>query len=131
MAGILGHVQSFVNTQELPPVTKFTYLKGILRGQEAAAISGIAVTEENYDIALRTLQDKYGRKDVIVESLYASFQKIPTATNEFADVQYTYDAIERLLKQVETHEDVNHQHLLIPQNSVKVSHGYRYKVGGI
>ena len=47
--------QSSVNTQELPPVTKFTYLKGILRGQAAAAISGIAITEENYDIALRTL----------------------------------------------------------------------------
>ena len=107
--------QSSVNTQELPSVTKFTYLKGILRGQAAAAISGIAVTEENYDIALRTLRDKYGRKDVIVESLYASFQKIPIASNEFADVQHTYDAIERILKQLETHEDVNHQRLLIPQ----------------
>ena len=78
--------QSSVNMQELPPVTKFTYLKGILRGQAAAAISGIAVTEENYDVALHTLPDKYRRKDVIVESLYTSFQKIPIATNEFADV---------------------------------------------
>ena len=103
--------QSSFITQELPPVTKFTYLKEILsRGQAAAAISGIAVAEENYDITLRTLQ-----KVVIVESLYASFQKITTATNEFADVQYTYEAIERLMKQLETQEDVNHQHLLIPQ----------------
>ena len=62
--------------------------------------------EENYDIALRTLRDKYGRKDVIVESLYASFQKIPNASNESADVQHTYDATERILKQLETHEDV-------------------------
>ena len=54
-----------------------------------------------------------------------------TASNEFADVQYTYNVIERLLKQLETHEDVNHQRLLILQNSVRVSCGYRYKVGGI
>ena len=121
--------QSSVNTQERPSVTKFTYLKGILTGQAAAAISGKAVTEENYDIALRTHRDKYGRKDVIVESLYASFQKIPIASNEFADVQHTYDAIQWILKQLETH-DVNHPRLLIP-NSVKVSRGYRHKVGGI
>ena len=50
--------QSSVNMQDLPPVTKFTYLKGILRRQAAAVISGIAVMEENYDIALRTLPRK-------------------------------------------------------------------------
>ena len=106
--------QSSVDTQELPSVTKFTYLKGSLEGlQAAAAISGIAVTEENYDI--RTLRDKYGRNDVIVESLYASLQKTPIALNEFANVQHTYDTIERILKQLETHEDVNHQRLPIPQ----------------
>ena len=71
-----GTFQSLVNTQELPSVTKFTYLKEILTRQAASAISGIAVMEENYAIALCTLCDKYGRKDVIVESLYASLQKI-------------------------------------------------------
>ena len=39
-------LQSSGNTEELPAVYNFTYLKGILRGQEAAAISGIAVTDD-------------------------------------------------------------------------------------
>ena len=50
-----------VDQQNLPKVSKFTYLKGVLRGAAAAAISGIAITNENYDLAVTLLKERFGK----------------------------------------------------------------------
>ena len=47
-----------VDQQNLSKVSKFTYLKGVLRGTAAAAISGIiAITNDNYDLAVTLLKE--------------------------------------------------------------------------
>ena len=58
----------------LPPVAKFSYLKSILKGSAAAAISGILVSNENYDMALLLLKERFGRPEKIIESLYSCSQ---------------------------------------------------------
>lgn len=45
--------ESSVDKQDLPKVAKFNYLRGTLKGQAATALTGIAVTNENYDLALK------------------------------------------------------------------------------
>ena len=45
-----------VDQQHLSKVSKFTYLKGVLRGAAAVAISGIAITNDNYDLAVTLLK---------------------------------------------------------------------------
>ena len=44
---------SSVHEQNLPKVSKFSYLKSVLKNSAAAAISVIPVTSENYDITER------------------------------------------------------------------------------
>jgi len=50
---------------------KFGYLKLALRGAAFTAISGIVLTNDNYDVAVALLKQKFGRLDSIVKMLYS------------------------------------------------------------
>ena len=54
-----------VDQQNLYKISKFTYLKGILKGAAATAISGIAITSDNYDLAVTLLKERFGRPDAV------------------------------------------------------------------
>ena len=62
--------------QTLPAVSKFSYLKGLFKGSALSAIAGISLTSENYSSVIKLLQEKFGRKEAIVESLYIPSYKI-------------------------------------------------------
>ena len=114
--------ESSVHRQDIPKVVKYSYLKGVLRGSAASAITGVSITNEGYDVAIRILQEKFGNKEAIVEALYAKLQRLPTASNKFSDIKYTHDVIEKLLRQLESQgEMVNQQKMLIYQLLSKFS----------
>ena len=85
------HVYSLaVHEQDIPNVTKFSYLKGSLRNAAATAIYGISVTNDNYPVAIKILHDKFGKKENIIEALYSRLQHLPMATNRFSDIKHSY-----------------------------------------
>ena len=45
---------------DIEEVKKFTYLKWFLTGEASRAVKGLAVTTENYEEALQTLDERYG-----------------------------------------------------------------------
>ena len=105
-----------VHEQELPKVTKFSYLKSSLRGTAANAISGISITNDNYDTAIKLLGDKFGKKEAIVETLYSHLQHLQTAMNKTGDIKFTYESIEKILRQLEAQgKDISHQRILVQQ----------------
>ena len=102
--------EASVHRQNIPKVSKFSYLKGALRGSAYVAISGISVTEDNYDVVVALLKDKFGSKESIVETLYARLYHLPTSSGKFNDIKYTYNNVERLLRQLESQgEAINGQ----------------------
>ena len=105
-----------VHRQNIPKVSKFSYLKGALRGSASVAISGISVTEENFDIVVALLKEKFGSRESIIETLYAKLHHLPTSPGKFNDIKYTYNRVERLLRQLESQgEAINEQKILIYQ----------------
>ena len=56
---------SAVHEQTVSPVAKASYLKGVLKGSAVAAISGIPVTTENYELAIKLLKEKFGKKRLL------------------------------------------------------------------
>lgn len=52
----------------LSKIEKFTYLKSLLGGSALSAVSGFALTAENYDSALGLLKDRFGRTDLIISA---------------------------------------------------------------
>ena len=69
--------------QTMPAVLKFSYLKSVLKGSALSAIAGIPLTSENYSLVVKLLQERFGRKEAIVESLYFKLQS--ESCNKFAD----------------------------------------------
>ena len=105
-----------MHRQDIPKVVKYSYLKGVLRGSAASVVTGVSVTNDGYDVAIRILHERFGNKEAIIEALYAKLQHLPTASNKFSDIKYTYDVIEKLLRQLESQgEIVNQQKMLIHQ----------------
>ena len=82
-------------------VTKFTYLRTCLRGQALRTLDGLSVCNDNYQSAITLLQDKFGKADVIIATLYAKFQQLPTSSSRFEDIRRVYDDAETLLRQLE------------------------------
>ena len=87
MAGILGYIQSrhsltanFASSFEVQ-----LFEQSMLKGSALSAIAGIPLTSENYSLVVKLLQERFGRKEVIVESLYFKLQNLPKTGNKFAD----------------------------------------------
>ena len=95
-------------------VAKFSYLKGVLKCSAAASISGIPVTIENYELAIKLLKEKFGTKEAIIGSLYAKLQNLPKVCNKFSE--HNLEVTEKILRQLETQgEDIRNQRMLIQQ----------------
>ena len=108
--------ESSVDRQNISDVVKFSYLRGVLRGTAFMAISGISLTNENYSVAVAILKEKFGKKDSIIELLYAKLHHLSVSSNKFGDIKYTYDTIERLLRQLEAQgKRVDQQKVLVHQ----------------
>ena len=55
--------------QTLPAVSKFNYLKSVLKGSALSVIAGIPLTSENYTVAVKLLQERFGRKEAHYRSI--------------------------------------------------------------
>jgi len=121
--GNLLHWQEFwdifdstVNQQNISNVSKFRYLKNSLRGAAASAVCGISVTIDNYLTVIEILKEKFGNRQAIVEVLYSQLQHLPIAMNQFVEIKGTYEAIEKIMRQLESQkEDIAHQRIIIQQ----------------
>jgi len=101
---------------ELNCEVSWSYLKSSLHGTSANAISGISITNDNYDTAIKLLGDKFGMKVAIVETLYSHLQHLQMAMNKTGDIKFTYESIEKILRQLEAQgEDISHQRILVQQ----------------
>ncbi|XP_054709142.1 uncharacterized protein LOC129218845 [Uloborus diversus] len=51
----------------LSKIQKFNYLRSYLGGPAAMAIEGFEITDDNYDAALKILEERFGSKDLIIQ----------------------------------------------------------------
>ena len=52
--------------KSIPPIQKFSYLRGALKGEAKATIDGLALTVANYESAKKLLINRYGGKEKII-----------------------------------------------------------------
>ncbi|MEE4247170.1 MAG: DUF1759 domain-containing protein [Kangiellaceae bacterium] len=55
-----------IDSSDLPPITKFAYLRSVLAGEAKAAIQGLSLRAANYASAVELLKERFGRKEKIV-----------------------------------------------------------------
>ncbi|KAG0428729.1 hypothetical protein HPB47_024288, partial [Ixodes persulcatus] len=87
---------SIVHTNsELPPIEKFKYLLTYLTDDAKRAVEGIRLSEQNYDLAVQTLQDRLGRRDILIDDhidRLLSLTAVNSSTNA-VQLRKLYDAI--------------------------------------
>ena len=114
--------ESSVDKQNISKVSKFSYLRSVLRGAALVAISGIALSNDNYDMAVALLKKKFGKPESTAEALYTKLQHLSTVPNKFSDIKRVHENIERILRQLEAQgENVNSQKILVHQILSKFS----------
>ena len=69
-----------MHRQDIPKVVKYSYLKGVLRGSAASAVTGVSVTNDGYDVAIRILHERFGNKEAIIEAIIEALFKVATST---------------------------------------------------
>ena len=84
------------SNESLNDIEKLNYLRSYLEGPAAATITGLALTKENYRIAVDLLRERFGNKQVIISSHMDSLLKIPRVTlaSDIKRVRDVYDKIE-------------------------------------
>ena len=67
-------------------------------------------------MVIQLLKEKFGNQQAIVEALYSQLQYLPVAINQFTEIKHTYEAIEKILRQLESqNENINQQRIIVQQ----------------
>ncbi|XP_064466296.1 uncharacterized protein LOC135377646 [Ornithodoros turicata] len=89
--------QSSIHTNEsLHKVDKFRYLQSYLTGKAAAAISGLSLTNENYDTAIDLLKQRFNQRHLIVEEHLNRLLHLPPVVDagKFVRLRELYDEVQ-------------------------------------
>ena len=71
--------------RSLKDIQKLKYLKISIRDQPARLLSHLSTTSANYDVALRTLEERYDNKRIIIRSHLDAIVKFSPMQHESAD----------------------------------------------
>ena len=84
------------NDQNLAPVLKLNYLKGLLDGEAKATIAGLESTSTNYSEAVDLLRDRFGKKSVIQRAHTNGLRNLLPVTQgeDVSSLRKFYDTVE-------------------------------------
>ncbi|XP_065306118.2 uncharacterized protein [Dermacentor albipictus] len=91
------------NNPALHPIDKFQYLTSYLTGKAAAAIDGLPLSDRNYEIAVKTLIERFGKDDVIIEEHMSRLLNIRPVHNilDTEKLRTLYDEIQAGVRSLE------------------------------
>ncbi|GFY31934.1 integrase catalytic domain-containing protein [Trichonephila clavipes] len=88
----------------LSKIEKLIYLKNLVGGVAAKAISGFALTESNYDTALELLKTRFGQKNLLIDAHLGSLLNITPIknTSDTNSLRKLYDRAETEIRNLES-----------------------------
>ncbi|XP_045194245.2 uncharacterized protein LOC123549869 [Mercenaria mercenaria] len=90
------------NNASLSGVQKFTYLKTSLRNEALQMIAGFSLTNSNYEKAISLLHERYGQKDIIIQSYMTALLEVPAPTHTVSSLRRFYDTTETYIRALES-----------------------------
>lgn len=105
---------SNIGSRNINDVDKLLYLQSVLTGEAKRTIEGLDTTSKNYQIAVDTLRDRFGKPSAIVDAHYVALYRIHIAGSAIKECRNVLNQIERHLRVLSSlGEDVNHNHLRV------------------
>ena len=89
------------NKPSVSPITKFNYLKTILEGQALMVVSGLQLSNENYDVAVQMLKIRFGDTNRFLEAHYSQIAQLSSVSNQLFHILTFVDTFELNLRALE------------------------------
>ena len=105
---------------KLSDIEKFSYLKSKLHGQAQSAISGRTLSNENYDVTVDILKERFGDFQTAENIHYVELINLPQVTNRTTDLRMIYDKIEQNLRSLEALQQNIDQDVFISMITTKL-----------
>ena len=86
----------------LQEVDKFNYLKVQLEGEARDVIAGLDITNANYDIAVKMLKERYGKKHLMIDAHYSQLRDLPPSSSHYSKLRAMMDSVEKHLRSLES-----------------------------
>uniref|UniRef100_A0A915CEI0 Uncharacterized protein n=1 Tax=Parascaris univalens TaxID=6257 RepID=A0A915CEI0_PARUN len=87
-----------VDSQPLAEIEKLSYLLSFPEGKALEAVGGFTVAPENYEAVTTTLQQRFGRSELLLKSLYAELHDAATPAKDFEEC---VASVKRILQQLQ------------------------------
>uniref|UniRef100_A0A914X636 CCHC-type domain-containing protein n=1 Tax=Plectus sambesii TaxID=2011161 RepID=A0A914X636_9BILA len=112
-SGFWDTFEATVHTQAISPVQKLNYLMSKLTGEAFEALDGITKSNDNYEIAVELLKERFGQARQIKQALYAQLRNIPKASEKTEELRRTLTGVDRVARQLKAMgEDLNQDSLV-------------------
>ena len=85
----------------LSDIDRMNYLTGLLRGEGARAISGLALTNSNYTKALELLKSRFGQNQALINSYMDALVKMQSPTCDVKKLGHFFDSCESYIRGLE------------------------------
>ena len=105
----------------LSDVENLTYLMSKLSGEATISISGIQLSNENYQVAVELVKERYGDKQAVVTSHYTELINFKPAPNNSKGLRKMYNDVEKHLRSFQALEQDFDQDLFISMTTSKLS----------
>ncbi|XP_053395603.1 uncharacterized protein LOC128555859 [Mercenaria mercenaria] len=106
--------ESAVHKKEgLSGIDTFNCLKSKLTGEARIAIAGLSLSNENYEIAIRTLQERFGDSPEVIDLHYKTLLDIVPARNSTESLRHFLDKSEKRLRSLEDLKQDTNQEVFV------------------
>ena len=122
MEAFLNELNSEMHLNQ-PFIDKFNYLKAQLKGTASEVIPGLELTQENYNIAINLLKERYGKKQIMIKAHFTKLMNLPMATYKTTSLRTFYDMMKKHLRCLQSlgEDDKNTQILTVLQSKLPCS----------
>lgn len=93
-----------VDKTEIPAISKFAYLRTVIKGDAARCVEGLSLTAAHYTKAVELLKARFGRKELIVVSHVQSLLSLQVKANTTDALRTSLDRILADVRSLETLE---------------------------
>ena len=85
-------------------IEKFSYLKTFLNESASSCISGLTLTTENYDKAVKILEERFGNTQILISAFMQQFVSLPKikSANDISGLRKLFDKEENSVRNLKT-----------------------------
>ena len=100
--------------KRLSDVERLAYLRSNLVGPALEVIAGVPSTSDNYSVALRLLEDRFGSKDAIIHARYRAITELSPPSVKMGSLRKFYNDLNAHLRCLTVEGQSTDQQLLVP-----------------